>query len=66
MPVDVVIDHSVIADRSGSTGALRLNMELEFERNRERFELFKWASSAFDGVRVVPPGTGIIHQVKLA
>ncbi len=63
VPVDLVIDHSVIADQSGTPNSLRSNMALEFDRNRERFALFKWASQAFKNVRVVPPGAGIIHQV---
>ncbi|GAB5365537.1 hypothetical protein AAMO2058_001066700 [Amorphochlora amoebiformis] len=65
VPVELVIDHSVIADRAGSHQALKINMEKEFERNKERFALFKWASQAFENLTVVPPGTGIIHQVNL-
>eukprot|EP00466_Bigelowiella_natans_P013214 jgi/Bigna1/72652/fgenesh1_pg.20_\ len=65
VPVDLVIDHSIIADASGSANALQINMKKEFERNEERFALFKWASQAFENLTVVPPGTGIIHQVNL-
>jgi aconitate hydratase len=62
---DLVIDHSVQVDYFGSEGALALNIEREFERNRERYLLLKWAQQAFDNLRVVPPGTGIVHQVNL-
>ncbi|MCB9516869.1 MAG: aconitate hydratase AcnA [Candidatus Latescibacteria bacterium] len=65
VPVDLVIDHSVQVDYFGSSDALRKNAELEFERNRERYELIKWATGAFDGFRAVPPATGIVHQVNL-
>mmetsp|Transcript_3680 Transcript_3680/g.8739 ORF Transcript_3680/g.8739 Transcript_3680/m.8739 type:complete len:927 (+) Transcript_3680:110-2890(+) len=65
VPVDLVIDHSVIADSAGNPNALKINMEKEFTRNHERFALFKWASGAFQNMTVVPPGTGIIHQVNL-
>jgi len=64
-PVDLVIDHSVQVDYFGSEQALDLNIELEFERNRERYEFLRWGQSAFDNFRVVPPGTGIVHQVNL-
>ncbi|MGE0804666.1 MAG: aconitate hydratase AcnA [Burkholderiaceae bacterium] len=65
IPVDLVIDHSLIVDHHGRRDALVLNMKREFERNAERYRFFKWAQQAFDGVRVVPPGIGIIHQVHL-
>ncbi|RMH01143.1 MAG: aconitate hydratase AcnA [Chloroflexi bacterium] len=65
VPVDLVIDHSVQVDRFGSAYALFYNAEREFERNRERYEFLKWGQSAFDNFRVVPPATGIVHQVNL-
>ena len=65
MPVDLVIDHSVQVDYFGTDQALDLNVELEFERNRERYEFLRWGQKAFDNFRVVPPGTGIVHQVNL-
>ncbi len=65
IPVDLVIDHSVQVDRFGSRLALFYNAEREFERNRERYEFLKWGQSAFDNFRVVPPATGIVHQVNL-
>ncbi|MCP4250833.1 MAG: aconitate hydratase AcnA [bacterium] len=65
IPVDLVIDHSVQVDRFGSGDALELNAELEFQRNRERYELLHWAQHGFDNFRVIPPATGIIHQVNL-
>ena len=65
IPTDLVIDHSVIADMFGRPEAFRVNAELEFERNHERYELLRWAQQAFDGFRVVPPDTGICHQVNL-
>ena len=65
IPVDLVIDHSVQVDYFGVSDALRLNMELEFERNRERYVFLKWAQSAFSNFKVVPPGKGIIHQVNV-
>src|SRR5690606_27095350 len=61
----LVIDHSVIADVFGRPDAFRRNTELEFERNHERYELLRWAQHAFDDFQVVPPGTGICHQVNL-
>ncbi len=64
-PADLVIDHSVQVDAFGSTLAFAHNVELEFERNRERYELLRWAQKAFRHFRVVPPGTGIVHQVNL-
>jgi aconitate hydratase len=65
VPCDLVIDHSVQVDAFGSGDALRINSGLEFSRNRERYELLKWAQGAFDNFRVVPPATGIVHQVNL-
>lgn len=65
VPVDLVIDHSVQIDYSGSPDALEKNMELEFKRNRERYQFLKWGMQAFNSFKVVPPGTGIIHQVNL-
>ena len=65
VPCDLVIDHSVIVDEYGSKSAFAANIEREFERNRERYELLKWAQRAFKNLRVVPPGTGIVHQVNL-
>jgi len=65
IPTDLVIDHSVIADMFGRPEAFHVNAELEFERNHERYELLRWAQQAFDGFQVVPPDTGICHQVNL-
>ncbi|WAA13468.1 aconitate hydratase AcnA [Fervidibacillus halotolerans] len=65
IPVDLVIDHSVQVDKYGTPEALQLNMELEFERNAERYQFLNWAQKAFDNYRVVPPATGIVHQVNL-
>jgi aconitate hydratase len=65
VPVDLVVDHSVQVDVFGSPEAERRNAEIEFERNRERYEFLRWGQKAFDGFRVVPPATGIIHQVNL-
>jgi aconitate hydratase len=65
VPCDLVIDHSVQVDSYGSDRSLKLNVELEFERNLERYQLLKFAQRAFDNFRVVPPGTGIVHQVNL-
>ena len=65
VPVDLVIDHSVQVDYSGTDQAFRLNVEKEYERNRERYTLLRWAQEAFDGFSAVPPGTGIVHQVNL-
>src|SRR5918997_514681 len=64
-PADLVIDHSVQVDRFGSTMAFAQNVDLEYERNRERYELLRWAQQSFQNFRVVPPGTGIVHQVNL-
>ena len=65
VPVDLVIDHSVQVDAFASDDALRINMEKEFERNNERYEFLHWGQKAFDNFRVVPPATGIVHQVNL-
>lgn len=65
VPVDLVIDHSIQTDYSGCSEAQDRNEKLEFERNSERYALFKWAQNAFDNFRVVPPGNGICHQVNL-
>ncbi|MEN6449250.1 MAG: aconitate hydratase AcnA [Thermoguttaceae bacterium] len=65
VPVDLVIDHSVQVDHFGSPEALAQNMDKEFERNRERYEFLRWGQKALKNFRVVPPGTGIIHQVNL-
>ena len=64
-PVDLVIDHSVMVDYAGSGGAFGKNVAMEFERNRERYECLRWGQTAFQNLRVVPPGTGICHQVNL-
>ncbi len=65
VPVDLVVDHSIQIDHYGAKNALDLNMKLEFERNRERYEFIKWGMQAFDTFKVVPPGIGIVHQVNL-
>ena len=65
VPVDLVVDHSVMIDHFGSPKALDLNMKLEFARNRERYQFMKWGMQAFDTFGVVPPGFGIVHQVNL-
>jgi aconitate hydratase len=65
VPVDLVVDHSVQVDFFGSGEALRLNLDLEFSRNRERYEFLKWGQQAFETFGVVPPGIGIVHQVNL-
>jgi aconitate hydratase len=65
VPVDLVIDHSVQVDYFGTELALLRNAQLEFERNRERYEFLRWGSQAFNNLRVVPPATGIVHQVNL-
>ena len=64
-PVDLVIDHSVSVDHFGTKEAFARNMELEFKRNKERYQFLKWAQSSFKNLQVVPPGTGICHQVNL-
>ncbi|MBI3948865.1 MAG: aconitate hydratase, partial [Acidobacteria bacterium] len=65
VPVDLVIDHSVQVDLFGSPAAFQANVKLEYERNRERYALLRWAQKAFENFRAVPPGTGIVHQVNL-
>jgi aconitate hydratase len=65
IPAELVIDHSVVADVFGSPDAFEKNVALEFQRNRERFQFLRWGQNAFDGFRVVPPGTGIVHQVNI-
>ena len=64
-PVDLVIDHSVMVDAFGSGAAFKINVDKEYERNGERYAFLRWGASAFDNFRVVPPGTGICHQVNL-
>lgn len=64
VPVDLVIDHSVQVDVARSENAVQANMDLEFQRNKERFAFLKWGSTAFRNMLVVPPGSGIVHQVK--
>ncbi|GAB1379013.1 aconitate hydratase AcnA [Pararhodobacter aggregans] len=65
VPVDLVIDHSVMIDEFGNPRAFQKNVDLEYERNMERYEFLKWGQTAFENFRVVPPGTGICHQVNL-
>ncbi len=65
VPADLVIDHSVQVDRFGTSLAFARNVEFEYERNRERYMLLRWAQQSFQNFRVVPPGTGIVHQVNL-
>ena len=65
VPVDLVVDHSVMIDYFGTADSLRKNMEIEFERNGERYQFMKWGMQAFDTFKVVPPGIGIVHQVNL-
>ncbi|GIO13398.1 aconitate hydratase A [Cohnella xylanilytica] len=65
VPVDLVIDHSVMVDAFGTADALKYNMDVEFERNEERYRFLRWAQTAFDNFRAVPPATGIVHQVNL-
>jgi aconitate hydratase len=65
IPAELVIDHSVVADIFGTPDAFKRNVELEFQRNAERFQFLRWGQNAFDGFRVVPPGTGIVHQVNI-
>jgi aconitate hydratase len=65
VPVDLVIDHSVQVDFSATRDSFSRNVEIEYKRNRERYAFLRWAQSAFDNFRVVPPGTGIVHQVNL-
>src|SRR6202171_1783682 len=65
VPVDLVIDHSVQVDFASTSDAFQKNMEMEFKRNRSRYQFLKWGMQAFDGFRVIPPGIGICHQVNL-
>jgi len=65
LPIDFIVDHSVIVDHTGTPDALRRNMRLEFERNTERYAFLKWGAKAFDNFRVIPPGSGICHQINL-
>src|SRR4249919_1341772 len=65
VPVDLVVDHSIMIDYFGTKNALDLNMKLEFKRNVERYQFMKWGMQAFDTFGVVPPGFGIVHQVNL-
>ncbi|MDP1465422.1 aconitase family protein, partial [Klebsiella pneumoniae] len=65
VPVDLVVDHSIMVDYFGTKKALDLNMKLEFQRNKERYQFMKWGMQAFDTFGVVPPGFGIVHQVNL-
>ena len=64
-PAELVIDHSVIADVSGTKDSFEKNTDIEYERNRERYRFLRWGQSAFDELKVVPPGTGIVHQVNI-
>src|SRR5207249_3655490 len=65
LPAELVIDHSVIVDEFGTPTAFQVNADLEFQRNRERYALLRWAQKTFTGFKVVPPDTGIVHQVNL-
>ena len=65
VPVDLVVDHSVQVDFAGTPDALQRNLDMEFQRNRERYQFLKWGMQAFDTFKVVPPGIGIVHQVNL-
>src|SRR2546421_1041811 len=65
VPVDLVVDHSVQVDFFGSTKALQLNLDMEFKRNRERYQFLKWGQQAFSTFQLIPPGIGIVHQVNL-
>jgi aconitate hydratase len=60
-PVDLVIDHSVQVDSAGTAESARINEQMEFDRNRERFQFLKWGAGAFDNFKIVPPGSGIVH-----
>ena len=64
-PVDLVIDHSVMVDYAGTAEAFKKNVDLEYFRNKERYEFLKWAQGTFDNMRIVPPGTGICHQINM-
>ncbi len=65
VPVELVIDHSVIADVFGTAGAFERNVEIEYQRNAERYQFLRWGQAGFDNFKVVPPGTGIVHQVNI-
>ncbi|MFA9428742.1 aconitate hydratase [Egicoccus sp. AB-alg2] len=65
VPAELVIDHSVVADTFGTSDALRINIDLDYQRNQERYAFLRWGQGAFDGLKVVPPGTGIVHQVNI-
>src|SRR3954471_1691410 len=65
VPLDMTLDHTLTVDYHGSADALEKNMQLEIERNYERFSFVKWATQAYDGIRLVPPGFGILHQINL-
>ncbi|HSK23871.1 MAG TPA: aconitate hydratase [Egicoccus sp.] len=65
VPAELVIDHSVVADSFGTANSLQINIDHEYERNRERYQFLRWGQEAFDGLKVVPPGTGIVHQVNI-
>ena len=65
IPAELVIDHSVVADVFGSPDAFRRNVEIEFQRNHERFQFLRWGQDAFRQFKVIPPGTGIVHQVNI-
>ena len=65
VPVDLVIDHSVMVDHFGGADSFKRNVDLEYERNGERYQFLRWGAQAFRNFRVVPPGTGICHQVNL-
>jgi len=65
LPIDFVVDHSVMADEHGHAGAMDRNMQLELERNKERYDFLEWGRQAFENFRIVPPGSGICHQVNL-
>src|SRR4029453_2285178 len=64
-PAELVIDHSVIADVFGTADAFTRNVEIEYSRNHERYQFLRWGQTAFDDFKVVPPGTGIVHQVNI-
>jgi len=64
-PAELVIDHSVIADKYGTASSFKENVDIEYERNQERYRFLRWGQSAFDEFKVVPPGTGIVHQVNI-
>ena len=64
-PAELVIDHSVIADKYGTPSAFQENVDIEYQRNTERYRFLRWGQTAFDEFKVVPPGTGIVHQVNI-